>query len=97
MFIYKLKVNASGLIEHYKAHLVMKGFTQKWGTDYDEMFMPVVLLENLCFLLTLAVTLDLEIHQMDVELAFLHAPIQEEIYIVQLEGYIDPQHPDHIC
>ena len=36
MFIYKLKVDASNLIKHYKAHLVVKGFTQKWGTNYKD-------------------------------------------------------------
>jgi hypothetical protein len=79
MFIYKLKVDVSGPIKCYKACLIAKGFTQKWGTDYDETFMPVVLLKNLHFLLFLTITLDLEIHQMDVELAFLHTLIQEEI------------------
>jgi hypothetical protein len=42
-------------------------------------------------------TLGLEIHQMDIELAFLHAPINKEIYITQPEGYIDPKFPNHIC
>ncbi len=97
MFIYKLKVDASGLIEHYKAHLVVKGYTQRWGTNYNKTFTPVILLKNLHFLLTLAVTLDLEIHQMDVESAFLHTPICKEIYIMQPEGYINPKHPNHVC
>jgi hypothetical protein len=88
MFIYKLKVDASGLIKHHKAHLITKGFTQKWGTNYNTTFMPVVLL---------AITLGLEIHQMDVKSAFLHTPIQEEINIMQPEGYINPEHPNHIC
>ena len=46
-WVYKVKTGADGSVEHYKARLVAQGFTQKYGTDYDETFCPVARLESL--------------------------------------------------
>jgi hypothetical protein len=70
---------------------------QTWNINYHETFMPVMSIENFCFLLAYTVAHDLEIHQMDVEAAFLHAPLTEEVYVAQPEGYIDKEHPNYIC
>jgi hypothetical protein len=95
-WVYKLKYKADGSVDRYKARWVAKGYSQQYGVDYDETFAPVMRLENLRFLLALANAHDLEIHQMDVESAFLHAPLMEEVYVVQPEGYKSADHPNHV-
>jgi len=53
--------------------------------------------DNLCTLLALAVIRDLEIHQKDVDTAFLNADLKEEIYFTKPEGFISEDHPDYVC
>jgi len=81
----------------FRARLVAKGFTQIIGIDYDETFSPVARFESLRLLLALAALEDWEIHQMDVKSAFLNGLLDEEIYMEQPQGFIDPDHPDKVC
>jgi transposase InsO family protein len=81
----------------YRARVVAKGFTQIFGLDYDETFSPVARFESLRLLLALAALEDWEIHQMDVKSAFLNGLLDEEIYMEQPEGFVDPDHPDKVC
>ena len=79
------------------ARLVAKGFTQIFGLDYNEIFSPVARFESLQLLLVLAMLEDWEIHQMDVKSAFLNGVLEEEIYMEQPQGFIDPEHPYKVC
>ena len=81
----------------FRARLVAKGFTQIFGIDYDETFSPVARFESLRLLLALAALEDWEIHQMDVKSAFLNGLLDEEIYMEQPQGFIDPDHPHKVC
>ena len=71
----------------YKARYVAKGYSQVEGIDYNETFSPTARMETLRTLVQVACQNDLLVHQMDVKSAFLHAPIDEEIYVNQPEGY----------
>ncbi len=71
-WVYKVKTGADGKIERYKATLVARGFTQKFGSDYDETFCPVAWQGSLRILLALSVQYGLKIHQVDVTTAFLN-------------------------
>ncbi|GJS48325.1 retrovirus-related pol polyprotein from transposon TNT 1-94 [Tanacetum coccineum] len=71
----------------YKARLVAKGYAQKEGIDYNEVFSPVVKYSSIRILLALVARLDLELVHMDVKTAFLHGDLEEEIYMVQPEGF----------
>ena len=88
-WVYKVKINKDGGVERYKARLVAKGYSQKEGIDYNETFAPVLKYKSLRILLAIAAIKDLEVKQMDVETAFLNAPIKEEVYMEQPEGYHD--------
>ncbi|CAM8893625.1 unnamed protein product [Rhodiola kirilowii] len=81
----------------YKARLVAKGFTQKEGIDYNEIFAPVVKYKTLRLLLAMATVYDYELEQMDVKTAFLHGDLKETIYMKQPIGFIDKNHPEHVC
>ena len=70
-------------MERYKAWLVAKGYTQKYGEGYDETFEPVVRYSSVRTLLAFAVQEGMVVHQMDVVTAFLNGVLDEEVYMVQ--------------
>jgi hypothetical protein len=96
-WVFRLKTFADGTPERFKARWVAKGFSQIPYIDYNETFAPVVRLENFRLMLAIANVWNLEIHQMDVESAFLQAPITEEIFVEQPEGFRSKKHPDYVC
>ncbi|GJV12794.1 transposable element [Tanacetum coccineum] len=81
----------------YKARLVAKGYAQKEGIDYNEVFSPVVKHSSIRILLALVAHLDLELVQMDVKTAFLHGDLEEEIYMVQPEGFKVAGEAHEVC
>ena len=84
----KQKFKANGDIDRYKARLCAKGYTQKSGIDYKETFAPVAKFASIRTLLAIAAFYDLEIHQMDVKTAFLNGDLEEDIYMIQPEGFV---------
>ena len=96
-WVYKLKKDGRGDLVKYKARLVVKGFGQKKGIDFDEIFSPVVKLSSIRIILGLATNQDLEIEQLDVKTAFLHGDLEEEIYMQQPEGFEEKRKEDLVC
>ncbi|GJV49100.1 retrovirus-related pol polyprotein from transposon TNT 1-94 [Tanacetum coccineum] len=82
-WVYKLKTEEYTPRPRYKARLVVKGFSQKKGIDFDEIFPPVVKMGSIRVVLGLAASLDLEVEQMDVKTGFLHGDLDKEIYMEQ--------------
>ena len=74
-----------------KLDLSQKGFRQVQGVDYDETFSPVVMLKSVRIMLAIVAFYDYEIWQMDVKTAFLNGFLEEELYMMQPEGFIDPK------
>jgi hypothetical protein len=90
-WIFKKKMDVDGNVTVYKARLVAKGFRQVQGVDYDETFSPVVMFKSIWILLAIAAFHDYEIWQMDVKTVFLNGNIDEELYMMQPEGFVDPK------
>jgi len=96
-WIFKRKTDADGNVTVYKARLVAKGFSQVQGVDYDETFSPVAMLKSVRIMLAIAAFFDYEIWQMDVKTAFLNGFLKEELYMMQPEGFVDPENADKVC
>ena len=95
-WIFKNKTNEEGVITRNKARLVAQGYTQIEGVDFDETFAPVARLESIRLLLGVACILKFKLYQMDVKSAFLNGYLNEEAYVEQPKGFVDPTHPDHV-
>ncbi|GJW40335.1 retrotransposon protein, putative, ty1-copia subclass [Tanacetum coccineum] len=96
-WIFKKKTNMDGIVHTYKARLVAKGYTQLYGVDYEETFSPVADIRAIRILISIVAFYDYEIWQMDVKTAFLNGYLGEDIYVVQPEGFLDPNHPRKVC
>src|SRR4051812_19224796 len=96
-WIFKKKTEIDDNITVYKARLVTKGFRQIQGVYYDETFSPVANLKSVRILLAIAAFFDYEIWQMDVKTVFLNGDIEEELYMVQPKGFVDPKDADKVC
>ena len=96
-WVYKTKYKADGSIERYKARLVVKGYSQQEGIDYEETFSPVARYATIRCIVAIANQLDLELHQMDVATAFLNGSLKEEIFMRQPEGYAEKNKENPTC
>ncbi|GJT83167.1 retrotransposon protein, putative, ty1-copia subclass [Tanacetum coccineum] len=96
-WIFKKKTDMDGIVHTYKARLVAKGYTQLYGVDYEETFSPVADIRAIRILISIAAYYDYEIWQMDIKTAFLNGYLDEDIYMVQPEGFVDPNHPRKVC
>ncbi|GKE86840.1 retrotransposon protein, putative, ty1-copia subclass, partial [Tanacetum coccineum] len=92
-WIFKKKTDMDGIVHTYKACLVGKDYTQLYGVDYEETFSPVANIRAIRILISIAAYYDYEIWQTDIKTAFLNGYLDEDIHMVQPEGFIDPNHP----
>ncbi|GJU50218.1 ribonuclease H-like domain-containing protein [Tanacetum coccineum] len=95
--LFKHKFNADGSLSRYKARLVVNGRSQQQGIDCDETFSPVIKPATIRIVLSLAVTRDWPIHQLDMKNAFLYGQLSETVYMHQPPGFVDSAHPDYVC
>lgn len=85
--LYKMKFKADGIIERFKARLVVLGCKQVYGVDYEQTFAPVAKMETIRALLAVAAVNDWIVVQMDVMNAFLHRDLDDTVYMRMPLGY----------
>ncbi|GJU52716.1 retrovirus-related pol polyprotein from transposon TNT 1-94 [Tanacetum coccineum] len=85
-WVFRVKEEQDGK-KRYKARLVVKGFQQKQGVDYNEIFSPVVKMTTIRLVLSIVAAENLHLEQLDVKTAFLHGDLDEDIYMTQPEGF----------
>ncbi|KAL8115046.1 hypothetical protein AgCh_021755 [Apium graveolens] len=95
-WVFRNKTDSEGIITRNKARLVAKGYSQQEGIDYDETFFPVARLEANKIFFAYDAHKKFKVFQMDVKSAFLNGELEEEVYVEQPPGFIDPKCPDHV-
>ncbi|GJS19761.1 putative ribonuclease H-like domain-containing protein [Tanacetum coccineum] len=95
-WVYRNKRDERGVVVRNKARLVAQGYTQEEGIDYDEVFAPVARIEAIRLFLAFASFMGFIVYQMDVKSAFLYGTIDEEVYVSQPPGFVDPDHPKKV-
>jgi hypothetical protein len=96
-WVYKIKYKADGSVDRYKARLIAKGFEERLGIDYDDMFSPVVKSATIHLILSLATSQDWDLHQVDVKNVFLHDILEEEVYMKQTPGFTSSEFHSYHC
>ncbi|GJV83768.1 retrovirus-related pol polyprotein from transposon TNT 1-94 [Tanacetum coccineum] len=95
-WIFKNKKDKSSLVIQNKARLVVVGYYQQEGIDYEETFAPVARIETIRLFLAYAAHKDFTVFQMDVKTALLNGILKEEVYVSQPPGFVSKQYPDHV-
>ncbi|GJT39948.1 putative ribonuclease H-like domain-containing protein [Tanacetum coccineum] len=95
-WVYRNKKDERGVVVRNKARLVAQGHRQEEGIDYDEVFALVVRIEAIRIFLAFALYMGFIVYQMDVKSAFLYGKIDEEVYVSQPPGFLDPKYPQKV-
>jgi len=96
-WVFKIKRKSDGSIDRYKARLVAKEFHQQPSIDFDETYSQVVKPTTIRMVLSLAVTHNWPIRQLDVQNAFLRGNLEENVYMSQPPGFVHPLYLNHVC
>jgi Reverse transcriptase (RNA-dependent DNA polymerase) len=96
-WVFKVKRHSDGSIERHKARLIARGFLQQEGVDFNDTFSPVVRLTIIQVILSLVVSQQWPIRQLDVHNVFLHGDLKEQVFMSQPSGFIDQTKPNHVC
>nr|GEW93976.1 hypothetical protein [Tanacetum cinerariifolium] len=79
-----------------KSRLVVRGYRQEEGIDFEKSFAPVARMEAIGIFLAYVAHKSFTVFQMDVKTAFLHGTLKEDVYVCQPEDFIDADHPSHV-
>ncbi|GJQ90271.1 putative ribonuclease H-like domain-containing protein [Tanacetum coccineum] len=95
-WVYRNKKYERGIVVRNKARLVAQGYKQEEGIDYDKVFAPVARIEAIRLFLSYASFMNFLVYQIDVKSAFIYGTIEEEVYVSQPPGFVDPEFPEKV-
>nr|GEV13013.1 Gag-Pol polyprotein [Tanacetum cinerariifolium] len=95
-WLWKNKCDEENIVIRNKARLVAKGYGQQKGVDFEESFAPVARLEADRLFIVYAAHKSFPVYQMDVKKTFPNGSLKEEVYVNQLDGFVDPHHADKV-
>ncbi|GJU18410.1 putative ribonuclease H-like domain-containing protein [Tanacetum coccineum] len=95
-WVYRNKKDKRGIVVRNKARLVAQGYKQEEGINYDKVFAHVARVEAIRLFLSIASFMNFPVYQMDVKSAFLYGTIEEEVYVCQPPGFMDPEFPKKV-
>nr|GFA18063.1 hypothetical protein [Tanacetum cinerariifolium] len=95
-WIYKVKLDKLGGILKNKARLTAHGYHQEEGIDFEESFAPVARLEAIRIFPAYVAHKNMVVYQMDVKTVFLNGNLREEVYVSQLDEFVDQGNPNHV-
>ncbi|GJW32484.1 retrovirus-related pol polyprotein from transposon TNT 1-94, partial [Tanacetum coccineum] len=95
-WLLKNKHDEENTVIQNKTRLVVRGYRQEEGIDFEESFAPVARMEAIMIVLAYAAHKSFTVFQMDVKTAFLHGTLKEDVYVCQPKGFIDADHPSHV-
>ncbi|GKD32152.1 retrovirus-related pol polyprotein from transposon TNT 1-94 [Tanacetum coccineum] len=95
-WLFKNKHDEENTVIRNKTRLVVRGYRQEEGIDFEESFAPVARMEGIRIFLAYIAHKSFTVFQMDVKTAFLHGTLKEDMYVCQHEGFIDADHPSHV-
>ena len=96
-WVLRIKYDPQGQPVRFKARLVARGFTQVPGIDFTDTFSPTLRITSFRLLVAIAAAKKLELHHLDVQTAFLHGDLEEEVYMAQPPYFQNTQFPTHVC
>ena len=89
-WVFKIKTDETGRVTKFKARITPKGFKQKHGVDFFEVFAHTGKYKSLRAMLSIAARNDMELRQLDVPQAFTQAELKETVYMEMPEGFAVP-------
>nr|GFA17841.1 retrotransposon protein, putative, unclassified [Tanacetum cinerariifolium] len=95
-WIFKNNQDEEQTVIRNKSRLVVRGYRQEEGLDFEESFASVARMEAIRLFLAYDAHKSFLVFQMDVKTVFLHGSLKEDVYVCQPEGFIDADHPSHI-
>ncbi|GKB24011.1 retrovirus-related pol polyprotein from transposon TNT 1-94 [Tanacetum coccineum] len=95
-WLFKNKLDEENTVIKNKTCLVVRGYRQEEGIDFEESFTSVARMEAIRIFLAYAAHKSFIVLQMDVKTTFLHGSLKEDVYVCQPEGFIDTDHPSHV-
>ena len=95
-WVFRNKMDELGNVVRNKARLVVQGYNQEEGIDFNETFAPVARIEAIRLLFAFACHMNFKLFQMDVKSAFINGFIQEEVFVEQPPDFEDFKKPNHV-
>nr|GFA29728.1 retrovirus-related Pol polyprotein from transposon TNT 1-94 [Tanacetum cinerariifolium] len=95
-WLLKNKHDEEQTVIRNKSHLVVRGYRQEEGIDFEESFALVARMEAIRIFLAYEAHKSFKVFQMDIKTAFLHGSLKEDVYVCQPEGFIDADHLSHV-